>query len=793
MRVSEAWLREWVNPPVATAGLAERLTLAGLEVESVDPVAKEFRGVVAAEIEALHPHPTLAHLRVCAVSHGEHTPAVVVCGATNIRTGMRVPLARMGTHLPGGEIIERASFDEVISEGMLCSANELGLAETGEGILELPLTLPVGADVWEALALADQVFEVALTPNRGDCLGVAGLAREIGVLYGCPMHGPAPHRVQPGIDEVWPLTIAAPEACPHYSGRVVRGIDPRAGTPLWMRERLRRSGLRSISSVVDVTNFVMLELGQPMHAFDLEKLQEAIVVRFSRPGERLALLDGQTLDLDADTLVIADARRPVALAGIMGGLETAVTAATRAVFLESAFFTPASVAGKARRYHLQTDSSHRFERGVAFDLQVRAIERASELLVAICGGQPGPVVDRLYAEHLPQRQVIKLRASRIARVLGTEIAAAEVETILTRLGVRMSGGDSVWDCVPPSFRFDLAIEADLIEEVARIRGYETILGQPPRQLMSMRGRSEAQIDLGRIRQVLVERGYQEAITYSFVDPAVQARLTPDLEPVALANPIASDMAVMRTSLWPGLLQALKYNQNRQCDRVRLFESGLIFVRGQGGVDQRPMLGGVLWGFQNPEQWAEPKRGADFFDLKGDVEALLALRGDTPAGLSYQPTEHPALHPYHASRVHKGNQSLGIFGALHPGLAAALGLEQPVFLFELELNLLTQGSVPRFSPISKLPMVRRDISLLVDRGVAAAELIRCVAETAPNGLKDFQLFDLYQGEGIDPKKKSIALGLIFQGTSSTLIDSEVDQTVERVLKRLQERFKVTLRS
>ncbi|MGH8534430.1 MAG: phenylalanine--tRNA ligase subunit beta, partial [Gammaproteobacteria bacterium] len=431
MRVSEAWLREWVNPPVATAELAERLTLAGLEVESVEPVAEELRGVVAAEIEALHPHPTLAHLRVCTVSCGEHTPAVVVCGAGNVRTGMRVPLARIGAHLPGGRIIERASFEGVISEGMLCSADELGLAGTGEGILELPLALPLGADVWEGLALADQALEVALTPNRGDCLGVAGLAREIGVLYGYPIDGPA-LRVRPGIGEVWPLTIAAPEACPHYAGRVVRGIDPRAETPLWMRERLRRSGLRSISSVVDVTNFVMLELGQPMHAFDLEKLQEAIVVRFSHAGERLALLDGQTLELDADTLVIADAKRPVALAGIMGGVETAVTAATRAVFLESAFFTPASVAGKARRYHLQTDSSHRFERGVDFHLQVRAIERASELLVAICGGQPGPVVDRLYAEHLPQRQVIKLRASRIARVLGTEVAAAEVDTILTR-------------------------------------------------------------------------------------------------------------------------------------------------------------------------------------------------------------------------------------------------------------------------------------------------------------------------------------------------------------------------
>ncbi|MGH2708840.1 MAG: phenylalanine--tRNA ligase subunit beta, partial [Actinomycetota bacterium] len=408
--------------------------MAGLEVESVEPAAKEFRGVVAAGIEALQPHPTLAHLRVCTVSCGEHTPAVVVCGAGNVRTGMRVPLARIGADLPGGRIIERASFEGVISEGMLCSANELGLAGIGEGILELPLTLPVGADVWEALALADRALEVALTPNRGDCLGVAGLAREIGVLYGYPIHGPALPRVRPGIGEVWPLTIAAQEACPHYAGRVVRGIDPRAETPLWMRERLRHGGLRSISSVVDVTNFVMLELGQPMHAFDLEKLQEAIVVRFSHAGERLALLDGQTLELDADTLVIADAKRPVALAGIMGGVQTAVTAATRAVFLESAFFAPASVAGKARRYHLQTDSSHRFERGVDFDLQVRAIERASELLVAICGGQPGPVVDRRYSEHLPRRPMIVLRTSRIARVLGTEVAAAEVETILTRLG-----------------------------------------------------------------------------------------------------------------------------------------------------------------------------------------------------------------------------------------------------------------------------------------------------------------------------------------------------------------------
>ncbi len=800
MRFSVAWLREWVEPGVSTEALCERLTLAGLEVGSVTPAAPEIEGVVVAEIDALRAHPALAHLQICEARVGGGRSLTVVSAAPGLRSGMRVPLALPGARLPGGRRIDTAAFGEVVSRGMLCSAAELGLGEGADRVWELPPELAAGADLNAILGHDDRCLELELTPNRGDCLGIEGIAREIGALYDRPVRGPAIEPVRPTGAEEFPIEVLAPEACPHYCGRVVRGIDAHARTPWWLRERLRRSGLRAIHPVVDITNYVMLELGQPMHAFDLARLEGAVVVRYASAGEAIALLDGQTLTLEEGTLVIADRSRAAALAGVMGGRDTAVAEDTDTVFLESAHFAPAALAGQARRYRLQTDSSHRFERGVDFNLPARALERATALLVSVCGGHPGPLTARRCTDRLPQRAPIRLRSRRIERLLGVPFDAAEVTGILSRLGLRVEelpeGDDGMhWRVTPPSFRFDLVIEADLIEELARIRGYESIPGTRPRATLQIRPRPEGEVGTTRIRQVLTDRGYQEAITYSFVDPGLQSHIEPAIEPVALANPIASDMAVMRTSLWPGLLQALRFNQHRQCTRVRLFETGLVFARRGVEIDQRPMIAGVLWGLCHPEQWAEPRRGVDFFDLKGDVEALLALLG--PAPFEFGPCNHPALHPGQASAVLHRGHTVGLLGALHPERLPILALEGPVFAFQLDFEVYRRGSVPHFVPVSKFPSVRRDLSIVLDRRVAAAAVSACIHEAASEApdalsLRDLQLFDLYLGEGIDQEKKSIAIGLTFQGLSSTLLDAEVDEAIGRIVARLAERLGAKLR-
>jgi phenylalanyl-tRNA synthetase beta chain len=793
MKFSEQWLREWVNPPVFTERLVEQLTLAGLEVESLTPAASRFSGVVVAEVKEVKPHPQAEHLKVCAVDCGAPKPINIVCGADNVRTGLRVPLARLGAELPGSKRIERAELRGVVSEGMLCSAAELGLAESAAGLMELPPEAPLGEEIWGFLALEDVSMELSLTPNRGDCLGVAGIAREVGVLNRLPVTGLSVAPVTPEISDEFPVEILAPAACPRYVGRVVHGVNPKAQTPIWMRERLRRSGLRSISPIVDVTNYVMLELGQPMHAFDLGQLSGGIRVRFANEGEHIVLLDGQELILSADTLVIADHNRALAIAGIMGGLGSGVTENTQDVFLESAFFSPETMAGQARRYKLQTDSSYRFERGVDFELQARAVERATELLVTICGGRPGPVLERCSQEHLPKREPITLRDSRIQRLLGMQIPAEQVSDILGRLGMAVEPGSDEWRVTPPAFRFDITMEADLIEELARVGGYDHIPSAAPTAALRMRALSETQVGLPRIRQTLIERGYQEAITYSFVDPTLQARLDPETKSLPLANPISSDMGVMRTSLWPGLIQALIYNLNRQSERIRLFETGLVFsVMGDDTVQQRNTVGLVATGPVLPEQWSVPSREGDFHDIKGDVETLLSL-GGLHQGIEYQPTTHPALHPGQSAVVLKEGKTVGLIGVLHPGVARELGIEQPVLLGQLDLAAIAAAKLPRFMALSKFPAIRRDISVVVGKEVTAAQLMRCVADAAPGTLKNLQLFDLYQGEGIDPMKKSLALGLTFQGTSSTLMDEEVDAFLENILSELRQRLGASLRA
>ena len=793
MKFSEKWLREWVDPPVSTEELAHQLTMAGLEVDAVEPVAGAFSKVVVGRVLKVEAHPDADKLRVCEVDVGGDEPLPIVCGAANVREGLRAPVALVGAKLPGGFKIKKSKLRGVPSHGMLCSASELGLAEQSEGLMELPDDAPVGADLREYLDLDDVTIELGLTPNRGDCLSIAGVAREVGVLNRVPVEGPEIPPQANAIKDTLTVHLEAPEDCPRYVGRIIRGIDPAATTPLWLQEKLRRSGLRSLGPVVDVTNYVLLELGQPMHAFDLARIAGGIHVRRATAGEKLTLLDGQEVTLTEGTLVIADDHRPLALAGIMGGAESAVQDATTDIFLESAWFAPQAIAGRARSYGLHTDSSHRFERGVDPELQLQALERATFLLLEIVGGQAGPVIEQVVSEHLPRRAPVRLREARIERVLGTAIAGDEVADTLSRLGMRVEAGEGGWQVTPPPFRFDIAIEVDLIEEVGRIHGYDNLPETTPAVPLRMPERPEARVPLARIRERLVDLGYAEAITYSFVDPDLQKRLDPDHPAIELANPIASDMAVMRTSLWPGLLQAAKYNLNRQQNRLCLFECGLRFIRQDSEIKQEMMVSGVLSGSVAPQQWGISPRNVDFFDAKGHVEALLELTGRR-ADFTFKADSHPALHPgQSAAIVHADRGTVGRVGALHPAQASALGLSQEVYLFELQADILQSGEVPKYRPLSKYPSIRRDIALVVDADIPAETVLEAIREAGAEHLTDIELFDVYTGEGIDLGRKSLALGLTLQDLSRTLKDTEVEAEVNHILDVLKNKLGATLRA
>jgi phenylalanyl-tRNA synthetase beta chain len=792
MRFSERWLREWVSPPLDTGGLVARLTAAGLEVDSVTPAAEVFTGVVVGRVLSVARHPAADRLRVCQVDAGGAEPLTIVCGAPNVTEGMLAPTALVGARLSRGMVIERAKLRGVESSGMLCSAKELGLSEESAGLMALPGDATPGADLSELLGLEDVAIEIDLTPNRGDCLSVAGVAREVGVLTGLPVVGVSAIAVPPVIQDTFPVELEAPADCPRYVGRVVRDVDARAPTPLWMRERLRRSGLRSISAVVDVTNYVLLELGQPMHAFDLERLAGAVRVRRARPGESLSLLDGKVVRLDADALIIADDRGPVAFAGIMGGLDTAVGEGSRHIFFESAYFSPAAIAGRARRYGLGTDASYRFERGVDFELQRRAVERATQLLVAIAGGRPGPIVERVAEAYLPQRAPIRLRAERLRRVLGMPVSADTVRDVLTRLGLAVETRPEGWSATPPSFRFDLGIEEDLIEEVVRVVGYDQVPTTVPTARLDLRPEPETGASTARIRTVLADRGYQEAITYSFVDPALQAAVEPDEPPIRLSNPISADMAVMRTTLWPGLLRALAHNRNRQQGRVWLFETGLRFRTRDGLTVQEPVVAGLAAGEVLPEQWGSARRAVDFYDVRADVEALLALAGPEE-GFAFEPGRHPALHPGQTATVRRGDAPVGLLGALHPALSRTLDIEGPVYLFELRLAALEAGPLPRFQPLSRFPAIRRDLAVVVDEAVPAAAVRTCIGQGAGDMLRTLEIFDVYRGDSIGVGKKSLALALTLQAADRTLQDEEVDRVMRTVVEALGSELGATLRT
>ncbi len=789
MKLNERWIREWVDPPIDTEELVARLTAIGLEVESVAPVAGSIKHVTVAEVVGVAPHRGADKLSLCEVDDGGGETHRVVCGAPNVRPGMRSAFARVGARLPDGSKIRRTRIRGEVSQGMLCSARELGLGEEAEGIIEFDAGAPLGEDLVEWLGLDDVVIEVGLTPNRGDCLCIAGVAREVAVASRVAMlRRERVAVVKPRIDDTLPITLDAPQRCPRYVGRVVRGIDPGARSPLWMTERLRRCGVRPLSAVVDVTNYVMLELGQPMHAFDFGRLDSGIRVRNGREGERLKLLDGSVIELDGDSLVIADRSRPVALAGVMGGHESGVGDTTRDVFLESAWFDPRTIALEARRRGMHTDASHRFERTVAPDLQREAMERATKLLVEIAGGEPGPTIEAVDDEHVPRARPIALRRERIRRVLGAEIPAHDVHDILARLGMRVDETQDGWIVIPPPHRPDIGIEVDLIEEVARIVGFANLPGTMPAAELGVTARSESSVDVERLRGRLVDRGYYEAVTYSFVDATLQARIAPALDGVALANPIASDMGVMRTTLWPGLIGAAIYNVNRQQSRIRLFETGLVFISDGGRIHQPRMIGAIAAGPVVPEQWAHPPRVVDFYDVKGDVEALLALSGRV---VEFVADTHPALHPGQTATIMHRGERIGILGTLHPALASELKLPGAV-LFELRLESVNTGTLPKFKALSRFPAVRRDLSIMLPEALSASTVRDCVEQAGVGVLENVELFDVYVGEGIDSGMKSISLTLTFQSQSRTLDDAEVNTALSAVLDSLTKGLGVALR-
>ena len=794
MKFSELWLREWVNPALDSEALASQITMAGLEVDGVDAVAGAFHGVVVGEVVECGQHPNADKLRVTKVNVGGECLLDIVCGAPNCRQGLKVAVATIGAVLPGDFKIKAAKLRGEPSEGMLCSFSELGISDDHSGIIELPADAPIGTDIREYLQLDDNTIEISVTPNRADCLGIAGVARDVAVLNQLPLNEPEMAPVAATVNDTLPIRVDAPEACPRYLGRVIKGIDVTAKTPLWMREKLRRCGIRSIDAVVDVTNYVLLELGQPMHAFDLGRIEGGIVVRMAQENETLVLLDGSEAKLSADTLVIADHNKALAMGGIFGGEHSGVNSETRDVLLECAFFNPLSITGRARRHGLHTDASHRYERGVDPALQYKAMERATRLLMDICGGEAGPVVDVTCEAHLPKRATITLRRSKLDRLIGHVIPGEQVTDILQRLGCEVTEGQDEWQAVAPSWRFDMEIEEDLVEEVARVYGYDNIPNEPVQAGLEMGNHREADLSLKRVKTLLVDKGYQEAITYSFVDPKVQQLLHPGEEALILPSPISSDMSAMRLSLWTGLLSTVVYNQNRQQNRVRIFEAGLRFVpdtQADLGIRQDLMLSGVLCGNRYEEHWDQAKSGVDFYDLKGDLESVLELTGKL-SEIEFKAEANPALHPGQSAAIYLKGERIGFIGVVHPELERKLELNGRTLVFELLWSKVAERIVPQAVEISRFPANRRDIAIVVAENVAAADILAECKKVGANQIVGVNLFDVYRGKGVAEGYKSLAISLILQDTSRTLEEEDIAATVARCVEALKERFQASLR-
>ncbi len=811
MQLSESWLRHYANPPsLSSEALAHALTMAGLEVESVEPVAPPFTGVVVARVVSVAKHPNADKLSVCEVDVGAAAPLTIVCGAPNVAAGLRVPCARVGAVLPGDFRIKEAKMRGVESHGMLCSARELGLSEESSGLLVLAPDAPVGEDIRRALSLDDQRFTIKLTPNRGDCLSVVGLAREVAAITGVPLSLPRWTPVAVNSKETLPVRVLNTDLCGRFSGRVLRGLNARAATPGWMRERLERCGQRSISALVDISNYVMLELGRPSHVFDLDKVHGGLEVRWARGGEKLTLLNGQTVELEGDVGVIADGRGVEALAGVMGGDATAVSLDTTNVYLEAAFWWPEAIQGRARRFNFSTDAAHRFERGTDYATTAEHLEYLTRLIVDICGTahtQVGPVDDQVL--QLPERKPLALRVQRCRKIMGVPLTAEDMGAAFARLGLEHrrdgEGASERWIVTPPSYRFDLEIEEDLIEEVARLWGFDRIPAHPPVAPALMRAPSEARRPLHAVRRLCAQLGYQELVNYAFVEREWEEDFGANAEPVAVLNPIASQMSVMRTTLIGSLVHALRFNLNRQADRVRVFELGRVFVRDASveegeltvaGIAQPMRLGGLAWGPVDDEQWGVPSRGVDFFDVKGDIEQIFAGRA-----LRFVSAQHPALHPGRSAAIEVEGQRVGWVGELHPRWQQKYELTRPAVVFELDADAACVAPVPRPVPVPRQPALERDVALWFAETVSVQSVLDAVArlsrsDTRLSALRDFRLFDIYRSPDAASGKvaavnanallfkgKSLAFRVVLQDTARTLSDTEADAAVAAIVEGL----------
>ncbi len=792
MKLSKLWLRECVNFSLTEQELANQLTMAGLEVDAVSPVAGEFTHVIVAEVLSTKPHPNADKLTVCEVNANTDKPLQIVCGASNVRAGLKVALAMIGARLPGGFNIKESKLRGELSQGMLCSVSELGMAEQSEGIMELESDAPVGMDLREYLTLDDHILDIDLTPNRADCFSVLGIAREVAVLNKLPLVEKSIPEVTPSIDDVLPIQLKSSEACPRYCGRVIRNINPKATTPLWMSERLRRSGIRALHPVVDVINYVMLELGQPMHAFDLATIKGEINVRFSNNQEQLELLDGQELVLNEKVLVIADKEKPLAMAGIMGGEASSVQAHTQDVFLESAYFNPIVIAGVARKFGLFSDSSQRFERGVDPCLQLKALERASALILEIAGGEVGPVIEAHDKKYLPETVSFSFDTDKVKKLTGLSISLHEMKSLLEGLGIVVGKEQNNFlDVTIPSHRFDIQQDVDLVEEIIRLYGYDNLHAQPASTLVQAGKTCDNEEIAAKLSRWFSNRGYHEAISYSFVDPELQHELYPHKEFMQLLNPISSELSQMRAGMWPGLIASMIYNVHRQQNAVKFFEIGVTFDVNKEQLIERPCVAGLLMGEQGNLNWSEPTRVFDFFDLKGDLQSLftsLKLKQ-----VEFIAVAHDALHPGQSAEIKINGESAGWMGILHPRLADALDLQDDVLLFEINLAALIGHEAPRYKTISKYPQIRRDLSFLVDADISVMQIEAVVREVIKeNWLKSFDVFDVYTGEGVPHGKKSLAVAMTLQDESRTLVDTEINSLISAIINMLENKFSIILR-
>lgn len=784
MKFSESWLRSFVNPALSSQELAHLLTMAGLEVEALEPVAPSFEHVVIGEVLSKEKHPDADRLNVLSVAVGQDAPLQIVCGATNVQVGMKAPCALVGAVLPG-ITIKQAKVRGVESFGMMCSEKELGLADESSGLMELPSDAQTGEDIREYLDLDDQLITLKLTPNRSDCLSLSGIAREVAALTDTDFSIPEVSPVIEAQQDQRNVVVEEAIACPRYCGRIVRNVNAAAPTPDWIKRRLERSGLRSLGAIVDITNYVLLELGQPLHAFDLAKLAGEVRVRMAKAGEKLELLNQQVAELQPDMLVIADNNGPLALAGIMGGAASAVSDATTDIFLESAFFAPSAIIGKARRLGISTDSSYRFERGVDFAGTLVALERASQLVLDICGGVAGPVTEVIAT--MPERPSIRLRTKRVSDVLGITLEEEKISSLLRRLRLEFSVTDGVFAVTPPSYRFDLAIEEDLIEEVARIYGYDAIPALPPQAAVSMLPLPETKRKAEALRHLLIAADYQEVVTYSFVDESWETTLQGNPDLIRLRNPIASNLSVMRSSLWGGLLGTLLYNLNRKQSRARLFEIGATFLNQDAGYVETTKISGLCYGDASPEQWGLPAREVDFFDVKADIERLTGYRA------RFEAASHPALHPGQSAQVMLEGRNIGWLGMLHPRWQQHYELPRGVVMFELELAALQYVEMPTFSEVAKFPPVRRDIAVVVDEEVCVQALLDAMYAENVGAIEKIALFDQYRGKGVESGKKSLAFLVLMQDTQRTLTDEEADAAVLQLMAAMTRQCGAALRS